>query len=323
MYRAFSLTLTDVAQLWFKQLKPRSISLFDKLREAFVANFTGGKKRLKVSAHLNNVIQKEGELFKDYIQRFNLESLQEIERLIREGHLGEHVDQGDNRAIAPEERLSENRPMEEIRTIVGGHKGGGDSNNAQKTHARNLSRPESEIMVLARPLKERKLEKYRVTFTEPDAWGIHHPYDDALVVIVTIANRKLFRVLVNTGSSADVLFTQAFNKMSIERSTLRLVRTPLIGFSGGQVLPEGIIQLPLIAGDAPNQATTMVDFLIVNQSSVCNDIRDRPSLCLLRAVVSTYHLSMKFPTESGVGVIKGDQHDARRYYVIALKALSE
>ncbi|XP_058072990.1 uncharacterized protein LOC131221709 [Magnolia sinica] len=36
-----------------------------------------------------------------------------------------------------------------------------------------------------------------------------------------------------------------------------------------------------------------------------------------------HHLSMKFLTELGVGVVKGDQQDARRYYVMAIKAPAE
>ncbi|XP_058106485.1 uncharacterized protein LOC131249732 [Magnolia sinica] len=76
MCRAFSLTLANVARLWFKQLKPKSISSFTELSDAFLTNFIGGKKKLKPPVYLNNIVQKEGELLKDYIKRFNFESLQ-------------------------------------------------------------------------------------------------------------------------------------------------------------------------------------------------------------------------------------------------------
>ncbi|MGV8048527.1 hypothetical protein PJP07_30465, partial [Mycobacterium kansasii] len=59
MCRAFSLTLADVARLWFKQLKPRSISSFAELSDGFFTNFLGGKKKLKPTAHLNNIVQRE------------------------------------------------------------------------------------------------------------------------------------------------------------------------------------------------------------------------------------------------------------------------
>ncbi|XP_058111228.1 uncharacterized protein LOC131254256 [Magnolia sinica] len=63
-------------RLWFKQLKPKFVSLFTELRDAFLTNFIVGKKKLKTFAHLNNIVQKDGELLKDYIKRFNFESLQ-------------------------------------------------------------------------------------------------------------------------------------------------------------------------------------------------------------------------------------------------------
>ncbi|XP_058106665.1 uncharacterized protein LOC131249965 [Magnolia sinica] len=60
---------------------------------------------------------------------------EEIERLIREGRLKEHVE----RTGTAEERSGENRPTEEIQTIVGGPHGGGDSNNARKNYTRSIS----------------------------------------------------------------------------------------------------------------------------------------------------------------------------------------
>ncbi|XP_058106441.1 uncharacterized protein LOC131249680 [Magnolia sinica] len=107
--------------------------------------------------------------------------------------------------------------------------------------------------------------------------------------------------------------------MSPKRSALWPVHTTLIGFSGGQILPEGMISLPLTAKNSPHRATVMIDFLIVDQLSVYNAILGWPSLCLLEAVVSTYHLFMKFSTGSGVRVIKGDQQDARCCYMTVVK----
>ncbi|XP_058080738.1 uncharacterized protein LOC131228918 [Magnolia sinica] len=239
---------------------------------------------------------------------------EEIERLIREGRLREHVE----RTETTDERQGDNRPMEEIRTIVGSPRGGDDSNNAQKNHARNISRPESEILILSRPPKEKKMERYCISFIDEDTRCIYHPHDDALVITLTIANRKVFRILVDTGSSANVLFTQAFDKMGIEQSALRAVHTPLIGFLGGRTLHERVISLPLTTGNPPHQATVMVDFLIVNQPSVYNAILGQPSVSSPSCGVDLPHFH-EISTESGVG----DQQDARRCYATAVKAPTE
>jgi hypothetical protein len=41
------------------------------------------------------------------------------------------------------------------------------------------------------------------------------PLDDVLVVIVTIANHTIHRILVDNGSSVDILYWPAFQQMGI------------------------------------------------------------------------------------------------------------
>ena len=53
--------------------------------------------------------------------------------------------------------------------------------------------------------------------------------------------------------------------------------------------------------------------------SAYNAILDRPDLNALRAVVSTYHLKLKFSTSQGIGEVRGDQDLARHCYNIALQ----
>ena len=62
-----------------------------------------------------------------------------------------------------------------------------------------------------------------------------------------------------------------------------------------------------------------MDFLVVRAPSAYNAILDRPGLNTLRAVVSTYHLKLKFSTSQGVREVRGDQALARHCYNIALQ----
>jgi len=89
------------------------------------------------------------------------------------------------------------------------------------------------------------------------------------------------------------------------------------------VLPLGSIELPVMAGVYPRQRTIMVKFLIIDRPSAYNAILVRTALNELKAVTSTPHLSMKFPTEEGVGVEKGNQRMARECYNTSLKKLPE
>jgi hypothetical protein len=61
-----------------------------------------------------------------------------------------------------------------------------------------------------------------------------------------------------------------------------------------------------------------VEFLVVDCPSAYNVIIGRPTLNKLRAVTSTYHLLVRFPTEHGIGELKGDQATARECYFTSL-----
>uniref|UniRef100_A0A2N9GTT5 Reverse transcriptase domain-containing protein n=1 Tax=Fagus sylvatica TaxID=28930 RepID=A0A2N9GTT5_FAGSY len=93
---------------------------------------------------------------------------------------------------------------------------------------------------------------------------------------------------------------------------------PLVGFTGDKVCPVGIVTLPITVGTHPKTVSKTVDFLVVNCPSAYNAIIGRPTLNRLRAVTSTYHLLLKFPTEHGIGEVRGDQIAARECYLASL-----
>ena len=86
--------------------------------------------------------------------------------------------------------------------------------------------------------------------------------------------------------------------------------------------PVDTITLPVVARAYPQQITKEVNFLVVDCSSSYNAIIERPTLNSWKAVTSTYHLSVKFPTEYRVGQVQGDQLAARECY-LAMLAMDE
>ena len=85
------------------------------------------------------------------------------------------------------------------------------------------------------------------------------------------------------------------------------------------VYVEGAIQLPGTFAQFPVQITQMIDFLLVDQPSAYNAIIGRPTFNAILAIVSTYHLDMKFPTRNLVGEVRGDQVKARQCYTMSTR----
>jgi hypothetical protein len=205
-----------------------------------------------------------------------------------------------------------------IHTISGGFGGGGESNSARKAYAKQLD--DFEVYSVQKPPKSRKYNPLIVGFSDDDYVGVSLPHIDALVVTLTVENYQTRRILVDTGNSVDILFKSAFDYMGVPREKVVLVSCHLQAFAGEKVLPLGSIDLPLMAGTYPRKKVIMMKFLIVDRVSSYNAIIGRTALNDLKAVTSTPHLNMKFPTEEGVGVVKGDQKEARRCYNLSLKS---
>ena len=132
--------------------------------------------------------------------------------------------------------------------ISGGFAGGGESSSAKKAHLCSIRSGEVLEKQAVSKLPRRDTA---ITFSDSDLDGCQHPYDDPLVIRAVVANKTIHRVLVYNGSSADIIFASAFDKMSIGRKRLEPVNTHLRGFSGEKVLPLGSIQLVLTLGDPP------------------------------------------------------------------------
>ena len=200
--------------------------------------------------------------------------------------------------------------------ISGGFEGEGNSNSARKAHLRSIRSGETlEIQVASKlPLLDTT-----ITFSDSDMEGCQHPHDDPLVIRVVVANKIAHGVLVDNGSSNDIIFASAFDKMGIGREQLTLVNAHLRGYSGEKVLPLGLIQLVLTLGDPPCQALTTMRFLIVDASSAYNIPLGRPSLNAIRAIPSIFHMVIKFPTANGVGMVRGDQCIAKECYLESMK----
>ena len=95
--------------------------------------------------------------------------------------------------------------------------------------------------------------------------------------------------------------------------------TPLVSFDRRVVIPEGQISLPV---DMEGKGV-IVTFIVVRSFSPYTAILRRPWIHAMKAVSSTLHVKVKFPTKYGVAKVRGNQQVARQCLVAAVRWKSE
>ena len=61
----------------------------------------------------------------------------------------------------------------------------------------------------------RTTDEQAITFTDEDAERVHHPHDDAIVITLLIVDYMTKRVLMDNGSSANILYYPTFQQMRL------------------------------------------------------------------------------------------------------------
>ena len=90
--------------------------------------------------------------------------------------------------------------------IVGGTATTRSSKKARKTYLRMVQ----NVQLTGSVAKIARRESPIIGFSEEDVRRLHHPHDDVLVVNVRVGDYNVHRMLVDNGSSADILYYLAF-----------------------------------------------------------------------------------------------------------------
>ena len=79
---------------------------------------------------------------------------------------------------------------------------------------------------------------------------VPHPGRYPLVVNLIVGPKRLTKVLMDEGSSHNIMYAKTLNKMGVDRTNLHPTRAPFHGIvPGKQAMPLGQIDLPIIFGD--------------------------------------------------------------------------
>ena len=96
--------------------------------------------------------------------------------------------------------------------------------------------------------------------------------------MLTIEGFNTKRILVDNGSSADIIYLFAFQQLKLDSGRLCPFDSHLISFNGEKVYPKGIVTLTVIVGTYSRQLTCQLDFLVVDCPLSYNVIIGRPTL---------------------------------------------
>jgi len=188
--------------------------------------------------------------------------------------------------------------------------GGSSLEFENKKQRRNYFRQVHSIMVDG-PIQKTQWSHMPIVFSEEDVNLLSFPHTDALVIEANIQGWTIGKILVDTGSSADIIFSSTFDRMNIDRNLLQPADIPLIGFGGKRVNALGKITLPVSFGDLSNPRTESVTFNVVEMNYPYNAIFGRGIINKFEAIVHQLYLCMKMPAIKGVITVRGNQQLAR------------
>ncbi|GAU48567.1 hypothetical protein TSUD_137520 [Trifolium subterraneum] len=223
-----------------------------------------------------------------------------IEDLIRSGHLRKFLEDAAKGQIAlpkqtPNQQKGEGdgrnkgeKQRVAVNTMSGGFVGGGESISARKRYVRKSKLEICSVGSLNLPCTP------EISFNPEDARDILPHDDDPLVIQVQILNCDVKRVLIDSGSSADILYWDAYKAIHLSDEQLNPYSDTLVGFAGEQVDVMSHITLYTTFGEDENAKTIKFRYLVVKTLFTSyNIIIGRPAFNALGAVVSTLYISIK------------------------------
>ena len=87
-----------------------------------------------------------------------------------------------------------------------------------------------------------------LSFSEEDKVRTTQPHDDALLITLRIEGYDVKRVMVDEGSTVEIMYPDLFKGLKLKLEDLLPYSSPLMSFDGKLVTPTGMIKLPIQTG---------------------------------------------------------------------------
>ncbi|XP_026436145.1 uncharacterized protein LOC113334007 [Papaver somniferum] len=135
-------------------------------------------------------------------------------------------------------------------------------------------------------------------------------HSDPLVITLLIEEWGVRRILVDSGSSVEVLFYDTFKRMKLSDDILVPSTYRIYDFNGTVTIPK--VKLTLRVSDGGGYLDTLTTFCVVDVASPYESIIGRPWIAGIKGVTSSYHQRLRFPTYKGIAEVVGDSQADRQ-----------
>uniref|UniRef100_A0A2N9HIA5 Uncharacterized protein n=1 Tax=Fagus sylvatica TaxID=28930 RepID=A0A2N9HIA5_FAGSY len=222
-----------------------------------------------------------------------------LEQLVKNGHLRQYIDETKSshwNIETPKTTVKDSAPIGIIDVIHYGttsHDQRGEMSRA--AHLREVFQIGDSAQMAPAPLKKESVEQ--IIFTDQDLEGVQLPHSDALVVTLWIGEFDVKRILIDPGSSVEIMYESLFKGLGLEKKDLNLVEGPLS-------VRTGKVTINVRTGTVSSH-------------------QERPWLHRMGAVPSTLHQRLRFPTLQRVMEILGDQLVAKQCLVASKEGCEE
>ena len=118
---------------------------------------------------------------------------------------------------------------------------------------------------------------------------------------------KFSRVLIDNGSSINIMYRDTMHKLGVTENMLQPSRTTFHGIVPGvSCSPMGKIRVDVIFGSKYNCRVENIEFEVVDLESPYHALLGRPALAKFMASTHTAYLKMKIPGPNGIITVSGD-----------------
>jgi hypothetical protein len=124
-----------------------------------------------------------------------------------------------------------------------------------------------------------------ITFNESDFQVRDYPHCDAFIATANVAGYILHNILVDNGSSADILFIKAFECMAFDRRTLEAAGNSLFGFGGKRIDAPGKKSIMVAFSEGERVHSVPITFDVVNMDYPYTAIFGRGVISKFEAII--------------------------------------